>query len=143
MQSRKYRAIDMRFYWVRDRIRQNHFHIFREEGKKNLADYVTKHHSIWHHIAMRPRYVKSTKKDIEYSKDRRNGTGIGCAGNINPRGTRKPVFSVSFFVSLTYLGLITLWCHIGWCFVTYSARFLFTSSQNMWKCFFRVLFLTQ
>ena len=24
------RAIDMRFYWVRDRIRQNYFHIFWE-----------------------------------------------------------------------------------------------------------------
>ena len=29
-----FQAIDMRFYWVRDRIRQNHFHIFQEEGKK-------------------------------------------------------------------------------------------------------------
>ena len=28
------RAIDMRFYCVRDRIRQNHFHVFWEEGKK-------------------------------------------------------------------------------------------------------------
>ena len=55
----------MRFYWVRDRILQNHFHIFWEEGKKNLADYVTKHRLIWYHVAMRPRYVKATKKDIE------------------------------------------------------------------------------
>ena len=35
-------AIDMKVYWARDRIRQNHFHILWEEGKKNLADYVTK-----------------------------------------------------------------------------------------------------
>ena len=60
--QKRSRAIDMRFYWVRDRIRQNYFHIFWEEGKKNLADYVTKHHPIWHHRAMRPRYVKATKK---------------------------------------------------------------------------------
>ena len=46
----KSRAIDSRFYWVRDIIGQNNFHIFWEEGKKNLADYVTKHHPIWHHI---------------------------------------------------------------------------------------------
>ena len=32
------RSIDKRFYWVKDRIRQNHFHIFWEEGKKNLAN---------------------------------------------------------------------------------------------------------
>ena len=53
--------IDMRFYWIRDKIIQNNFHIFWEEGKKNLSDYVTKHHPILHHIMMRPRYLKATK----------------------------------------------------------------------------------
>ena len=57
-----YREIDMRFYWVRDRIRKNYFHIFWEEGKKNLTDYVTKHHPIWQHRSTRPRYVKAKKK---------------------------------------------------------------------------------
>ena len=64
------RAIDIIFYWFRDGIRQNNFHIFWEDGKKTLADYVTRHHQIWHHITMRPRYFKSTKNDIENSKDR-------------------------------------------------------------------------
>ena len=41
-----YRAINMRFYWVRHRIRQKHFHIFWEYGKKSLVDNVTKHHPI-------------------------------------------------------------------------------------------------
>ena len=62
--QKRYQSINMRFYWVRDRISQNQFHIFWEEGKKNLADYVTKYHPIWHHISMRPRHVKATKKDI-------------------------------------------------------------------------------
>ena len=83
-------AIDLRFYWVRDRIQKNHFHIFWEERKKNLADYVKKHHLIRHHKEMRPRYVKATKKYIENSKDQRTGTGRGCAGTTNPWGTRKP-----------------------------------------------------
>ena len=43
---------------------------FWEKAKRNLADYVTKHHTIWYHRTMRPRYVKSTKKDTETSKDR-------------------------------------------------------------------------
>ena len=59
----------MRFYWVRGRIQQNYFHILWEEGKKNLADYVTKHHPIWHHRTMIPRYVKATTKYIENSKN--------------------------------------------------------------------------
>ena len=63
-------AIDMRFYCVRDIILQNHFHIFWENWKKNLADYVAKKHPIWPHIKMRPRYFKATKKYIENSKYR-------------------------------------------------------------------------
>ena len=88
--QKRTRAIDMRIYWVRDRIQKNHFHIFWEERKKNLADYVKKHHLIRHHKEMRPRYVKATKKYIENSKDQRTGTGRGCAGTTNPWGTRKP-----------------------------------------------------
>ena len=67
----------MRLYWVRYIIQQNHFHIFWEEGKKNLADYVTKHHPIWHHRAMRPRYVRATKKDIKTQKTSKLGPGDG------------------------------------------------------------------
>ena len=66
--KKRFREIDMRFYWVRDRIRQNHLHVFWEEGKKNLAGDVTKHHPKWHHRTMRPRYLKPTKKDIEKLK---------------------------------------------------------------------------
>ena len=82
--------IDMRLYWVKYRIRQNLFHILWEEVKKNLSEYVTKNHPIWHHRAMRPRFVKATKKDIENSKERQPGRRRGCAGNTNPRGTWKP-----------------------------------------------------
>eukprot|EP00978_Attheya_sp_CCMP212_P021259 scaffold61947_cov63-Attheya_sp.AAC.5 len=32
--QKRSRAIDMRFYWVRDRIRQGQFHVFWEAGKK-------------------------------------------------------------------------------------------------------------
>ena len=75
---------------MRDRIRQNHFYIFWEEGKKNLVDYVTKHHAIWHYRTMRTIYLKPRTRDIENSKDWINGTGRGCAGTTNPRVTRKP-----------------------------------------------------
>ena len=87
--QKRYWEMYMRSYWFRDIIQQNHFHIFWEEGKKNLADYVTKHHPIWHHITMRPRYVKETKKGIENSKDQRTGTRWGCDGTTNPGGNRK------------------------------------------------------
>ena len=67
----------MRFYWVRDRIRKDNFHIFRKEGKKNLGDYVKKHHPIWHHIKMRPRNLKATKKYTENQNIGKLGLGKG------------------------------------------------------------------
>ena len=84
------RAIDMIFYWVRDIIWQNCFHIFWEEERENLADYVTKHHPIWHHRNTRPIYLDLATKDIKNPKDRRIGTGRGCAGTTNPGIIQKP-----------------------------------------------------
>jgi hypothetical protein len=37
------KAIDMRFYWIRDRVRQGHFHVYWAKGSRNKADYFTKH----------------------------------------------------------------------------------------------------
>ena len=48
--------MDMRFFWVRDRLKQGQFRIFREKGASNLADYFTKHHSPAHHSS----YVLNT-----------------------------------------------------------------------------------
>ena len=61
--KKRYQANDMRFYWVIDRIRQNHFHIFWEEEREHLVDYVTKHHPMWHHRTLRPIYVAATQKN--------------------------------------------------------------------------------
>jgi hypothetical protein len=36
------------------KICQGQFHIFWEAGKKNVADYFTKHHATSHHQAMHP-----------------------------------------------------------------------------------------
>ena len=67
----------MRFYWVRDRIQQNHFHIFWEKGRKNQVDYVTKHHPIWHNIEMGPRYIKGTKNTRKTQNTGALGPGEG------------------------------------------------------------------
>jgi hypothetical protein len=54
------KAIDMRFYWVRDRVDQGQFRIFWAPGKKNLADYQTKFHPTAHHRNMRPILLNQT-----------------------------------------------------------------------------------
>ena len=47
--QRRSKAMDMRFYWLRDRAAQKQFHIFWRKGNDNFADYYTKHHSPSHH----------------------------------------------------------------------------------------------
>jgi hypothetical protein len=43
IKQQRSRAIDMWFYWVRDRVNQGQFHIYWGPGKLNLADYYSKH----------------------------------------------------------------------------------------------------
>jgi hypothetical protein len=57
VKQRRSKAIDMRFYWVRDRVAQGHFTVLWRRGADNLADYFTKHHSPAHHRLMRSRYL--------------------------------------------------------------------------------------
>jgi len=53
------KAIDMRFYWLRDRENQGQFLLYWDRGMCNLADYFTKHHSAAHHKKMRPMHLAS------------------------------------------------------------------------------------
>jgi hypothetical protein len=54
---RRTKAMDMRWHWVRDRIRQKHFTVSWYPGKDNLADFFTKAHPATHHRDMRNYYV--------------------------------------------------------------------------------------
>jgi hypothetical protein len=56
------KAIDMRFYWIRDIVKQNQSRIVWRKGTDNLADYFTKHHPTSHHQAMRPLYLHQDEK---------------------------------------------------------------------------------
>lgn len=55
------KAIDMRYYWIRDRVGQKQFKVIWRPGIENLADYFTKHHSPAHHIKMRKIYLHIKK----------------------------------------------------------------------------------
>ena len=47
------KAIDVRFFWLRDRTNQNQFHLCWNRGDDNLVDYFTKQHPAQHHKKMR------------------------------------------------------------------------------------------
>jgi predicted transposase YdaD len=62
VKQRRSKAIDMCFYWIRDRIKQCQFIIHWRAGKYNLVDYFIKHHSPAHHKLMRSRYLLELHK---------------------------------------------------------------------------------
>jgi hypothetical protein len=45
-------AMCMRFYLVKDRVKQGQFHVYWGPGYRNLADYFTKHHLLAHYKRM-------------------------------------------------------------------------------------------
>ena len=57
VKQRRSKAIDMRFYWIQDRVKQGQYYIYWQQGSENMADYFTKHHPARHHRHMRDNYL--------------------------------------------------------------------------------------
>ncbi len=64
VKQRRSKAMDMRFYWVKDRVTQGHYLVHWRKGADNLADYFTKHHSPSHHRLMRSRYLTDLHRQV-------------------------------------------------------------------------------
>jgi hypothetical protein len=54
IQPKATKAMDMRFYWLKDREAKKQFKIYWRSGKLNKGDYHTKHHPGIHHQSTRP-----------------------------------------------------------------------------------------
>jgi hypothetical protein len=59
VKHKRSKAMDMRFYWIRDRVRQGQFIVYWKRGSSNRADYFTKHHPAKHHQLKRREYLQS------------------------------------------------------------------------------------
>jgi len=57
IKQKRSKAMDMRFYWIKDRVEQGQFLIYWRPGSENLGNYFTKHHSPSHHRLMRPVFL--------------------------------------------------------------------------------------
>jgi hypothetical protein len=57
--QRRTKSIDMRFHWVRDRVRQGQLAVSWAKGTTNLADFCTKKYSAKDHLATMPYMVVS------------------------------------------------------------------------------------
>ena len=68
VKQRQSKAMDMRFYWVQDRIEQKQFLVYWRQGAENLADYFTKHHPARYHVQMRPVYLHSSHSNLTLAR---------------------------------------------------------------------------
>jgi hypothetical protein len=75
VRQKRSKAIDMRFYWVRDRVRQGQFIVHWKRGPTNMADYFTKHHPPSVHREIRPTYLLSSSCSSDRSVE---GVLIPC-----------------------------------------------------------------
>ena len=128
MKQKRSKAIDMRFYWVRDRVKQNQFLIYWRSDANNVGDYVSKHHPPAHHQTMRPKFfVNLVCQNLSSSTENClqklsiclqrgcdnptiNSSIVRYDTNCNhkPRGTSQPTFSSSKgnLPSITSIGKI-------------------------------------
>ena len=56
VKQRRSKAIDMRYHWIRDQVRQGKITITWAEGAANLADYLTKAHPVHHFVTLLKTY---------------------------------------------------------------------------------------
>jgi hypothetical protein len=57
VKQKRSKAIDMRYHWIRDQVKQRKISVIWKPGSVNLADFFTKAHPVHHHKLMRLRYV--------------------------------------------------------------------------------------
>jgi hypothetical protein len=83
------KSMDMRFYWIKDRVKQGQFKIYWGPGFQNLADYFTKHHSPAHHRRIRDVYIHADERPID-RKGIRDSALRGCVNTSGKAGAQIP-----------------------------------------------------
>ena len=62
IKQKRSKAIDMRFYWIRNRTSQGQFLIYWQPDITNLGNYHTKEHSPAHHQLMQRTYLHTSEE---------------------------------------------------------------------------------
>jgi hypothetical protein len=57
--------MEMRYFWVRDKVAQDLYSLGWYPRQENLSDYQSKHHPGAHHTAVRPYYLHEENSPLE------------------------------------------------------------------------------
>jgi hypothetical protein len=79
--------MDMRFNWIKDRVKQGQFQIYWGPGFQNLTDYFSKHHSPAHHKRIRNVYIHADERPIN-REGIRDSALRGCVNLSGKTGTQ-------------------------------------------------------
>jgi hypothetical protein len=74
--------MEMRFFWIGDKVAQDMYDLSWYPGHKNLADYQSKHHVGSHHVAVRPWYLHMENSPWALPPAARPSALKGCVGNL-------------------------------------------------------------
>jgi len=90
VKQKRSKAIDMRYHWVRDQVKQGKMTIIWEAGVHNLADFFTKAHPVWHHKAMMSTFIHTPKRTFikESARSRRIARANACTLVISATNSR-------------------------------------------------------
>ena len=83
------RAMDMRFFWVADKVAQDIYHLMWHPGQENLADYQSKAHAGAHHVNVRPYYLHMGNSPRFLPRALRPSTLKGCVGTLQDGYVRR------------------------------------------------------
>jgi hypothetical protein len=79
--------MDMRFFWIKDRVMQGQFHVYWGPGYQHLEDCFAKHHLPAHHKRMRDMYIYANEQLID-RKGIRDSALRGCAHTSGKAGAQ-------------------------------------------------------
>jgi hypothetical protein len=79
------RLMEMRYFWVCDKVAQDAYDVKWHPGQENIADYQSKHHVGAHHQAVCPLYLHEKNSPLVLPQAIRPSTLKGCVGTL-PRG---------------------------------------------------------
>jgi hypothetical protein len=89
IKQKRTKSMDMRFYWIKDRVKQGQFNVYWGPGYQNLADYFTKHHSPAHHKRMRDICIHSDEQPLN-RKGIRDSVLRRCVNTSGKAGAQIP-----------------------------------------------------
>jgi hypothetical protein len=76
-------SMEMRFFWISDKVAQDMYAISWHPGQETLADYQSKHHVGSHHVAVCPWYLQMDDSPQVFPRVLAPSALKGCVGTLD------------------------------------------------------------